>query len=492
VARRAQARRRAGGVQLRTGGRYSIAERVEATPYGGVALALRAAQSAGLPRAINKRVRVLKQHQPYMESDHVLNIALNALCGGTSLQDIEHRRNDAAYLEMLGASAIPDPTTAGDFCRRFCASDLDALQDAINEARLKVWKTRGPSFTEKTAVLDIDSTIVKTTGERKQGMELTYKGVWGYHPLLVSYANTNEPLFILNRPGARPSVEGAPTLLDRAIEVCRRAGHTDILMRGDTAFTMTRHLDKWDQAGVRFVFGMMANRAMTGRAKGIENRVYAEFKREADKVFAARKPRAKQPAVKQQFVEAKGYKDLRLVREELAEFEHTPQRAKHSYRVVVLRKTVAEHRGQLCLGNAQRYLFYITNDRKMTTAQVVQQSNLRCAQEKLIGELKSGVHALRAPLNTTDSNAAFMIAASLAWSLKTWLAMLTPVSPRWRKKHSSERSRLLTMSFRAFVQELMLLPLQVARSGRKRVLRILCWRPSLSVFFRLARALAMA
>jgi hypothetical protein len=466
-----------------------MSERVEATPYGGVALALRMAEHSGLMRAIGQRVKVLKQHQPYSEADHILNIALNALCGGESLQDIEHRRNDAAFLEMLGTLGIPDPTTAGDFCRRFETSDIDALQDAINDARLNVWRSQGAEFVNKTAVLDIDSSIVGTTGECKEGMELSYKGIWGYHPLLVTYANTNEPLFIVNRSGARPSVEGAPELLDKAIALCRRAGHKNILMRGDTAFSMTRYIDKWHEDGVHFVFGLLANKAMKTRADAVEEALYAEFVRAADIAFDGKGTRAKQPRVKQEVVEKNGYKDLRLVREDVAEFSHKPTRAKHTYRVVALRKTILEYRGQLCLGNADRYFFYITNDFNKSAEQIVRESNLRCAQEKLIGELKSGVHALRAPLNTTNSNNVFMVAASLAWNLKTWLALSVPVASRWRSTHSAERNRILRMSFRSFVQELMLLPLQVLRSGRQLIFRILTWRKSLRPFFRLARAM---
>lgn len=450
------------------------------------------AERSGLMRAINEQVEVLKQHQPYSEGDHVLNIALNALCGGASLQDIEHRRNDAAFLEMLDTLAIPDPTTAGDFCRRFKAEDVEALQDAINDTRLNFWRTLGSSFVKRTAVLDIDSTFVETTGACKEGMDMTYKGTWGYHPLLVTYANTNEPLFIVNRSGGRPSAEGAPELLDKAIALCRRAGHESILMRGDTAFSMTGYIDKWHEQGVNFVFGMMAHKGMTTRADSLEKAQYAELVRNAEDVFAKKKTRKKQPRVKQGIVEKKGYKNLKLQREDIAEFVHTPSRAKHTYRVVVLRKTVTEHRGQLYLGNADRYFFYLTNDFDSSAREIVRHSNQRCAQEDLIGELKHGVNALRAPLNTLLSNNVYMVAASLAWSLKTWLALSTPVAPRWRSEHTAERRQLLRMSFRTFVHEFILLPLQVVRTGRQLVLRVLTWRPSLVVFFRLAHAFGFA
>jgi hypothetical protein len=59
---------------------------------------------------------------------------------GTRLQHLELLRKNAAYLDAIGADSIPDPTTAGDFCRRFGQADIDALLLAINETRLNVWK----------------------------------------------------------------------------------------------------------------------------------------------------------------------------------------------------------------------------------------------------------------------------------------------------------------------------------------------------------------
>jgi hypothetical protein len=98
---------------------YELAQRSRAIACGGVGAIMRLVDSVGLPAAINEHARVLKIARPYRDSDHVLNIALNLLCGGEVLEDIEIRRNDAAFLDALGARAIPDPTTAGDYLRRF-------------------------------------------------------------------------------------------------------------------------------------------------------------------------------------------------------------------------------------------------------------------------------------------------------------------------------------------------------------------------------------
>jgi hypothetical protein len=159
------------------------------------------------------------------------------------LDDIEGRRNDAAFLDALGARKIPDPTTSSDYCRRFDADDIGRLMATINEVRVDVWSLQGAKFTSDTARIDVDGSMVAATGECKEGMDISRKGVWGYHPLLVSLANTRAPLFLINRSANRPSHEGAPAVLDQAIELSALPGSTEKLS-GD----LTGHLF-WSSSG---------------------------------------------------------------------------------------------------------------------------------------------------------------------------------------------------------------------------------------------------
>jgi hypothetical protein len=489
AARNGQARRKDRPTEFSANGTfYELAGRSDGIACGGIGAAHKLVKFLGLPAAIDDSLGIIKQPKPYSDSDHILNIVFNVLAGGRTLDDIEIRRNDSAFLDAIGARTIPDPTTAGDYCRRFSEEAVFQLMRIINEKRVEVWRRQPRAFKNEVARIDVDGSLVGTTGECKQGMGLSYNGVWGYHPLLVSLANTREPLFIRNRAGNRPSHEGAPALLDEAIDLCRQGGFQKILLRGDTDFSMTAHLDGWDADGVKFVFGYDATPKFKKHAAGLDDEEYRELERRADKAFSGVR-RAKQARVKEQIVVERGYKNLRLVSEDVAEFEYKPIKASKAHRIVVVRKRVIEERGQKFIKEFFRYHFYITNDREMSMEQVVSEAMQRCNQENLIEQLKNGVHALKAPLNTLEANWAYMVIASLAWTLKAWFALHLPTSPRWQEKHDAERSLVLRMEFRTFLQQLMLIPAQILRTGRRTVYRLLGWRPQVHLLFRLLDAL---
>jgi len=467
---------------------YEVAGRAVGTPYGGIGLVHQLAKMIGLPAAIDQRLHLFKFHLPYHESDHVLNIAYNALCDGRCLQDLELRRQDEAYLNALGAVRIPDPTTAGDFCRRFEQEHLDALQEAIDAARRTVWATQPVAFFEQ-AILDGDGTMVETDGECKQGMDISYKGQWGYHPLAITLANTGEVLRLVNRSGNRPSHEGAAVKFDEGIALCRAAGFRSIRLRGDTDFSQTKYLDGWHEQGVVFCFGLDVTPLRHMLADDLARTAFKPLNRPAK--YQVRTNTRKRPQrVKQQIVEQRGFKDIRLVDERVAEMPYRPVACKQDYRLIVLRKNleVSEPRQQR-LFDDYIYRLYLTNDWDSTPEEIVFDANDRCQQENILAQLNA-VRALHAPLDNLLSNNAYMLITSLAWNLKAWLALCLPEPDGTGKAKQAEQKRgLLTMEFRTFVNSLMRVPAQVVRTGRRLVIRLLAWNEWQPVFLRLAARL---
>ena len=177
--------------------------------------------------------------------------------------------------------------------------------------------------------------------------------------------------------------------------------------------------------------------------------------------------------------------------EHVAEFSYQPTKCRKAYRVVVVWKDLEESDGQGELFNKRRCFFYITNDRKSSAKQIVLKANDRCNQENLIEQLKNGVRSLTAPVDNLLSNWAYMVMASLAWSLKAWAALLGPEQGRWAKRHREEKQTLLRMDFATFRQAMIQIPAQIVRGSRQIVYRLLSWNHWQGVFFRLLDQLAL-
>ena len=481
-ARHARGRRWGSGLKpvFGAGGvRYEIGARISAMSFGGIGAVRRLVAKLGLAREIDGRLKLLKRHLPYHESDHVLNVAYNLLCGGTRLEDLGGLRHNVAYMDALDAQLIPSPTAAGDFTRRFAEADVIELMECVNAVRPRLWRGRGRELLGPVAYVDVDGTLAPTLGKKKAGMDMAYKGVWGHHPLVVSLANTGEVLYIVNRPGNAVSHAGAAGWIDRAVVLV--APHAPrVCLRGDTDFSLTANFDRWSEKA-DFVFGYDAQPAIVARAEALEESAWKRLERRPRHTTRTGTTRSRREDVKARIVRERGYVNKRLNHEDVAEYEYRPSKCRGTYRMVVVRKNISRMRGDLTLLDELRYFFYITTRRDLSAAEVVRVANARCDQENVVAQLKGGVNALRVPLYDLVSNWAYMVIAALAWNLKSWFAMMMHLK--------ADRKRFIAMEFRTFIREMILLPCQVIRRARRTTLRIIGWQPSVDRIFSVWRTI---
>jgi hypothetical protein len=223
----------------------------------------------------------------------------------------------------------------------------------------------------------MDGFLVETTGQCKKGMDIAYDGTWGYHALVLTLANTGEVLSIVNRSGNRPSHEGAAELVDRTLPVCFRGGFRRVLLRGDTKFSQSEHLDRWDDdARVHFLFGFEALPKLQGIAADLPVRAWRPLQRPA-RYTVKTSPRQRPDNVKEAVVVARQFDNQRLRSEEVAEFNYQPTACRKTYRMVVVKKNISVEKGEKLLFDRVVYFFYITNDWVSEADEIVFSANVR-------------------------------------------------------------------------------------------------------------------
>lgn len=439
---------------------YDVDGRHEAISYGGIGTIHQLALKSGLTDEINRRLVLLKMHLPYHESDHVLNIAYNFLTGGSCLEDIELLRNDSAWLNALGAKIIPDPTTAGDFLRRFDEAAICELMEIKNTVRRNIWQQQPAAF-RRMATLNVDGTICATHGQCKQGMDISYDGQWGYHPLVVSLHNTREPLYLVNRSGNVPSHLDSAQWIDKSLDlVCET--FEKVQLRGDSDFSLTSHLDKWDRR-CTFILGMDARPNLVKIANEIQEFEWEPLDRRPGHPVKTQ-PRRRPENVKQQVVKKRKFKKVKTEAEHVSHFAYRPAKCEKTYRMIVLRKTLKVVQGEMDLFDDIRYFFYITNDWKRSKAEMIQFYRNRSDHENDIDQLKNGIKALTAASDSLLSNWALMVIASLAWDLKAWYGLLSP--------YRALGLSVVRMEFKRFLNGFIRIPCLIIRTGRRIIYRL--------------------
>lgn len=276
------------------------------------------------------------------------------------------------------------PGTSLDASRR---SPSLPCRNASNRTRERVWRQQPKGFLDE-AFIDVDGSIAGTLGECKEGIGISYKGIWGYHPLVVSLANTKEVLFLVNRPRNVPSHQDSVEWIDRAIDlVGPHAGR--ITLRGDTDFSHTAQLDRWDQRGVQSILGLDAHPKAVALAQALSAKAWTRLER-VPKYEILTEPRTKPDRVKEAIVREKGFGNIVLVGEDVTHVDYKPAACAKSYRLVIVRKNLSVRRGEQELFEDVRYFFYLTNKWDLELPEVIGQANGPCSCRYRLSERQGG------------------------------------------------------------------------------------------------------
>ena len=359
--------------------------------------------------------------------------------------------------------------------------------DIFNGVRLRAWKQQPEDFFDE-AFIDADGTLAPSDGWCKQGVDIAYNGDVGLPPA-GRLAGQHRRAAVPGQPERQPA-------LARARRHLSRQGRRPLPPGGIPQDHLPgRHRLHPDQAP-----GPLGSRRRPlplrdrrhGQPQGLAERLpdltYSELER-PPRYTIKTVPRQARERHKERIVAERQFDTLKLIGEEVAEFAYRPVACKKAYRVVVLRKKLIVEKGQLWLFEPDRYFFYITNDRTTPASEIVFLANDRCDQENLIAQLKGGVKALAMPVGDLVSNWAYMVMASLAWSLKAWSALVLPEQGRWAEKYRAEKRSLLRMEFSTFCVAMIQVPCQIVRTSRRIVYRLLSWNPWQGVFLRLVERL---
>lgn len=406
------------------------------TPFGGLILVEEFLRRFRVASRFDRAVEVLKLHLPYHESDHIITQALNLYVGGTCIEDQAKLQGDAGVLRMLKACRLPDPTTAGDFLRRFGttsnAAALPALRKVIDELQADVWKKqRRHGRKHEWAVIDMDGHLKNTYGEKKEGADFTRKGKFGFHPLLLSMAGTGECLAVRLRPGNVQSYEGADEELRRVLPRVKKH-HRKVLVRGDSHFDQREIREACEQAGVNFAFVSPSWSDRPGKAARIKD--WRPFRTRAQRARTEREskpdfdPRWRKPNKKRMAVVARGYTNIDLARQWVAEIPHRPPGSDKTYRLIIRKQLLdieSGQAGQRELWQRYRYRFVISDlPDDWSAEEVIDATYQRCDQENLIEQMGSSLAMWRLPVAEFDGNRAWLEIARLAWNLRKWIEQL--------------------------------------------------------------------
>ena len=404
--------------------RARLDNRRKSTSYGGIGLAHSLVKQLGLAEEIDKELHIFKQYHDYSESDHILLQVYNLYSGGERLEDVRNIRNNKGIKNLLKTGNIPSPSTAGDFLRRFVEDDIWLLQEIKLRKSQQVWEINGSK--RKTITVDTDSTIKELYGQCQDGADFSHNGKWSYHPELITISELNEIIAVKNRPGNVVSGDGVAEMLGKVYPALT-SSFRKVRHRGDTKYGRRDIIKKDEEYGVEFFLGYASCKKLREEAASLQESEWVEIMEESGRVREKKKPkssRRKRRRYRKEAVVRRGYKDKETVARSVAEIRYKPSWSDKDYRMMIVRHRVTTKKGGKFLFDLYKYYFIITSNETWSKKKVVNYYYGRDNQENIIKELKNDFAGLWMPTGELLSNWAWMVIASLAWSLKSWLCQI--------------------------------------------------------------------
>jgi hypothetical protein len=441
--------------------------RGEITHYGGLVLAQQFVRRFRVAQQLDGALRLFKRHAPYHESDHVLALAYTLYADGTCLEDQGVLQGSEAIRRLMGACRIPDPTTAGDFLRRFKSEkDVEQLSGVIDDIEEAVWsklsgKVRRRRKKHEFALVDLDGHIKPLYGVQKEGADFSYDGRWSYQPLVVSLGGSGECLKVVNQPGSARSSDAAAKALKEVLPRVRRH-FRKALVRGDTDFDRSDIFNRVIDEGAYFAIGGRLYRKRAALVEAIAEESWKPFVPRAERAQRSGSFRHGRTANWRRHKAAeRGFRTLRTVKQWVSEIDYQPHGLDSAYRMIVRRVLIEQTDGQGTLFKHFRYRLVLTNlPRSYTPRQIIDLTYQRCDQENVIEQLGQGIAGWRMPVAEFMGNSAWLEIARLAWNLGKWIAQIALPSEvvRWEWKR--------------FRRHFVYIAAKVLKTGRRLVVRL--------------------
>lgn len=374
------------------------ATREPLTVHTGLSLFYAMAETLEIPRILDEQVHVKMREHGYPESEHILALAANAFVGGDFLDDLEALREDTAIQKAIGRRNIPDPTTAGDFCRRFSLGHIFQMNRAYGEIQQAVYARR-PEIGSWT--VDVDAKAHEVHGEKKQGAAINYDGIYSLQPLYAFVHETDEMIHAELRSGnTHPGAKAVAFLRRMKRKIPKSV--TQVHLRSDSACYNHQVVRYCEQEGWTFTITADQTGPLMGRIHALAE--------------AAWQANPQDPTLS------------------YAEVAYQPVGWPKAYRYLVRREPKKNTGGQATLFEPLAFSYYVVvTNRAGEISELMPLHDQRGMSERRIGQFSSEfLHHL--PMENFMANWVYLLCAQLAYNLALWLRDLV-LPPFYRKKH---------------------------------------------------------